>query len=180
MAGSFLSELDPAHGKRREFGNLARSSGRTLNERSMAELVGAENLLAKAVTSASAGDVDRSEQLLQRAAAMPYDAREEGSPGVRGATMLIYSLLSDQLEAAEYDDPTWLDVVLDVHPRLDGPGRAEVASVVHGFVLQDAFFSVSPAEKRRIRQAFGDAPLQADLGDGPDLSLEQRRASSAR
>jgi len=59
--------------------------------------------------------------------------------------------------------------------NLTGPGKAELASVVHGFVLQEAFYSVSPGEKRRIRQAFGDAPLEADLGDGPDVTVERRR-----
>jgi hypothetical protein len=63
-----------------------------------------------------------------------------------------------------------------VHARLEGPGKAELASVVHGFVLQEVFYSVTPAEKRRIRQAFADAPLEADLGDGPDLTVERRRA----
>jgi hypothetical protein len=65
-------------------------------------------------------------------------------------------------------------VVLQVHPGLDPLGRAEVASLVHGFVLQGAIFTVTATEKRRIRQAFGDAPLEADLGDGPDATVEQR------
>lgn len=70
---------------------------------------------------------------------------------------------------------SWLDVILAVHHRLDPTGRAEVASVVHGFVLQRAFFTVTQAEARRIRQSFGDAPLEADLGDTPDATEEQRR-----
>ena len=45
---------------------------------------------------------------------------------------------------------------------------------VHGFVLQGAIFILTATEQRRIRQAFGDAPLEADLGDGPDATVEQR------
>jgi hypothetical protein len=176
VGGPFLSQLDPAYGKRLEFGELARQSGRLLNERSHAQIAGAENLLAKAVTCGAAGDLDRAAQLVQRAAAMPYDPREEGSPGVLGAAMLVHNLVSDQFETSEHGDEAWLDVVIDVHARLEGPGKAELASVVHGFVLQEVFYSVTPAEKRRIRQAFADAPLQADLGDGPDLTVERRRA----
>ena len=71
---------------------------------------------------------------------------------------------------------TWLDVILTVHPHLDPTGQAEVASVVHGFVLQGAFFTVTPAEARRIHQHFGDAPLEPDRGDEPDATGEQRRA----
>ncbi len=175
VTGSFLSELDPAYGLRPEFGELVRRSGRTLNERSLAQLIGAENLLTKAVASRAAGDLDRAEQLVRRAAAMPYDDREGDSPGVRGAAMLVYTLVTDQLEASSLDDQAWLDVALDVHPRLDGLGQAKLASVVHGFVLQDVLFSVSPTERGRIKQAFGDAPLEVDLGDRPGLTVDQRR-----
>jgi len=160
---------------REELGELARDSGRMLNAHSHAQIDGAENLLTKTVRSLAAGDSERAERLIQRAAQMPYDAREEGSPGVRAASLLIYRLITDKFEASEYDDTRWLDVVLKVHSRLDASGRAEVASVVHGFVLQDAFFTVSAAEKRRIQQVFGGAPLEAELGDVPDSTVQQRR-----
>ncbi len=62
-----------------------------------------------------------------------------------------------------------------MHRHLDPSGPAEVASVVHGFVLQGVFFTVSPAEARRIQQSFRDAPLKADLGDSPDATVEHRR-----
>lgn len=146
-----------------------------LNALSHAQIAGAENLLTKAIRALAIGDANRAEQLIQRAAQMSYDRREAGSPGVRAATVLLYSLISDQFEASEADDVTWLDVALDVHPRLDPTGRAQVASVVHGFVLQGAFFDVSPAEQRRIQQTFGDAPLEPELGDGPNSTLEQRQ-----
>ena len=100
-------------------------------------------MLTKAARSLSAGDAERAERLIDRAAQMPYDPREEGSPGIRGATMLVYRILTDQFEASEPGDMTWLDVVLAVHPHLDPTGGADVASVVHGFVLQEAFFDVT-------------------------------------
>jgi hypothetical protein len=171
-----LDELLASLGPEGEFGELQRRSGRLLNQMSHAQLTAAENLLTKAARSLSAGDPERAERLIDRAAQMPYDPREEESPGVRGATMLVYRIISDRFETSEPDDMAWLDVVLAVHPHLDPIGRAEVASVVHGFVLQEAFFDVPPAEARRIRRAFGDAPLNAELGDGPDATLEQRRA----
>lgn len=155
---------------------MARQSGRLLNELSHAQISGAENLLAKAIRTLVSGDAQRAEQLIQRAAKMPYDAREAGSPGVRAASLLAYRLVSDEFEASEYDDITWLDAVLDVYPGLDPTGRAEVASLVHGFDLQEAFFDVSAAEKRRIQEAFGDAPLEPELGDGPTSTPERRQA----
>ncbi|MFN2344801.1 MAG: hypothetical protein ABR616_03690 [Dermatophilaceae bacterium] len=175
MTDPYSSGLDPARGQRNEFGELARQSGRMLNELSNAQTAGAQNLLTKAIRALASEDAKRAEQLIQRAAQMAYDPREAGSPGVRAATMLVYAVISDQFEASEPADMTWLNVALDVHPGLDPTGRAAVASVVHGFVLQEAFFDVSAVEKRRIQQAFGDAPLEPELGDGRNSTLEQRQ-----
>ena len=158
------------------FGPLQVRSGRLLNQISTAQLMAAENLCSKAARSLSAGDQARAQRLIDRAARMPYDPREQGSPGVMGATLLVYTTISDQFEASEPDDPAWLDVVLAVHPHLDRIGQAEVASVVHGFVLQDALFTVTPGEARRIRRHFAHAPLNTDLDDGPDTTEDQRRA----
>ncbi len=174
MSEPFPVELDPGHGMRAEFAEMARRSGRMLNARFSSTITGAENLLTKAVRALRAGDEDRAETLIRRAAQMPYDEREEDSPGVRAASLLVYSLISDRFEDSEEDDLAWLDVVLEVYPGLDSLGQAEVASLVHGYVLQDAVFIVTATEKRRIRQAFGDAPLEADLGDGPQATVEQR------
>jgi hypothetical protein len=159
---------------RAEFGEMARQSGRLLSARFTAQITGAQNLLTKAIRALAVGDPGRAETLIQRVAQMPYDEREQDSPGVRAASVLVYSLISDQFEGSEPDDLAWLDVVLQVHPGLDSPGQAEVASVVHRFVLQGAVFTLTATEKRRIRQAFGDAPLEADLGDDPHATLEQR------
>jgi hypothetical protein len=169
------SGFDPGPGTSGDFGALARRSGRMLNPLGHAQISGAGNLLKKAIRALSTGDAQRAEQLILRAAQMPYDDREEGAPGVRAASMLVYLLITDQFEASEEDDMTWLDVVLAVHRGLDPTGRADVASVVHGFVLQPAFFAVSLAEKRRIRRAFGDAPLEPELGDSPSSTGEQRQ-----
>ncbi len=169
-----LSWFEP-DGPRGEFVGLARQSGRMLNELSHTQIVGAENLLKKAIRALTLGAPKAAEQYLQRAAQMPYDAREEGSPGVRAASMLVYMVIVDQFEASEQDDMTWLDVVLAVHPSLDATGRADVESVVHGFVLQTAFFTVSQPESRRIRKAFGHAPLEPELGDNPNTTAEQRQ-----
>lgn len=159
-----------------EFGELRRRSGRLLNEISSAQFRAAENLLTKAARSLSDGDPARADRLIDRVAQLPYDDRDGGSPGVDGASMLVYRIISDQFEASEPDYPAWLDVVLAVHPHIDPTAQADVASAVHGFVLQEAIYSVTPAEARRIRRHFGDAPLEADLGDRPDATVEERRA----
>lgn len=170
-----LSALEEVLRLRPEFRYLARQSGRALNERHSAQLTGAGNLLTKALAALASGDEQRADRLVQRAAQMPYDSREAESPGVGAVRLLLYSVIADEFDVSEHEDMTWLDVVLDVHPSLDSLGQTEVASVVHGFVLQDAIFDASPAEKRRIKRVFGDAPLDADVGDEPDATVEQRQ-----
>jgi hypothetical protein len=134
----------------------------------------AENLLAKAARSTAAGQLDRAEHFIRRAAQMPYDEREEGSAGIRGGSLLIYCLVNGRYEESAENDSRWLEVALDAHARLGGPGKAELASVIHGFVIQDLFFNLTTSERRRIQDAVGDAPLEADLGDGPELTVDQR------
>ncbi|GAB3197139.1 hypothetical protein GCM10027062_08150 [Nocardioides hungaricus] len=174
LLGFDLQELDPAYGKRAEFGELVRAEGRRLNARSHAQIDGATNLLTKALARQEAGDAEQADRLIDRAAAMPYDARDEGSPGVRAAGQLVYVLVSDWLEASAEDDMSWLTAAVEAHSRVDGAGRAYLASTVHGFVLQDLFFTTSRAEQRLIRATFADAPLEADLGDGPELPPDGR------
>lgn len=171
------AEFDPAYGMQPELGAMARESGRLRNAQYNAQLAGAENLLIKAMRSLAAGNTDRAEALISRAAQAPYDDREEDSPGVRAAAMLVDGIISDQLELAAEGDTNWLDVVFEVFPSLDPLGRAEAASVVHGFLLQEwSAYTLSAAEKRRIEKAFGDAPIEADRGDSPDSTIEQRHA----
>mgnify|MGYP000843556657 CR=1 FL=1 len=78
MTDPFSSGLDPARGQRTEFGELARQSGRLLNELSNAQIAGAQNLLTKAIRALDSEDYQRAEQLIRRAAQMPYDTREAG------------------------------------------------------------------------------------------------------
>ena len=108
-------------------------------------------------------------------AEMPYDEREASSPGVFAAGLMILRLLDDERDASDEEDQRWLDTALDVHERQDGLGKAKLASLLHGFVLQEAFYTLSEKEKRSIRQAVGNTPLEADLGDGPDVTVEQKQ-----
>ena len=141
-----------------------------LNDRQFAMLDGAMNLLTKAARR----NGEAADRLIARAAAMPYDPRLEGSPGVRGAQQLGFGLVSDRFEASSFGDNSWLTVAIAAHARLDAVAQADLASTIHGFVLQDEFYETSADERRLIRASFADAPLEADLGDGPELTVEER------
>lgn len=168
------TRFDPAYGRRVEFAELARHAGRDANRRSSIRVQGAENLLKKAVRAIGAGDEDMAQRLIGRAAAMPWDEHEEGSPGIRGGCMLVYRAVVDRFEDSGRDDSLWLDVALEVLAGAEAWGRADLASVLHGIVIQTAFFDPTREEIRRIREAAGSAPLDADLGDGPDATVEHR------
>lgn len=172
---SLPPEFDPAYGRRAELRDLTHESGRIQNEAFRAQQTGAGNLLTKAMISLGSGDTDRAEKLIGRVAAMPYDEREAEPPGVAAALMLVYNLVVDEFEDAAMGDTTWLDVALEVHAAADGAGKEHLASTLNGFVLQDRIFTVSRDEKRRIRQAVGNAPLDADVGEGPSATVEDRR-----
>lgn len=165
----------PGVGDADEMQAIASHSGRLLNSVGQAQLLAAQTLLSKAARSVSAGDAARAERLIERAARIPYEDRERHSPGLAASVSLVHDLITDEFEASDTDDLAWLDPVLSVHPHLDATGQAVVASVVHGFVLQSGYYTVGPRESRRIRQLFGYAPLNVELGDGPDISMVQMR-----
>jgi hypothetical protein len=141
-----------------------------LDDRQFAMLDGAMNLLTKAAKR----DGDAADRLIARAGAMPYEPRLEGSPGIRGAQQLVFTLVSDRFEESDFGEIAWLTAAIAAHARLDAVAQADLASTVHGFVLQAEFFETSEDEKRLILANFADAPLEVDLGDGPDLGVEER------
>lgn len=136
---------------------MARQLGRMQHSRHHAQITGAENLLTTAIRALNTGDSERAGQLMQRAAQMPYDEREDESPGVVAASMLVCRLISDQFESSESSDTTWLDVVLGVYSDLDSSGRARVSSVDHGLVLQEAFSLLARCRPAPVDRLHGRA-----------------------
>lgn len=135
---------------------------------------GATNLLLRAMTHLAGGDEAKAEPFIRRVAAMPGTTGSRYDPGAHAATMLVYNEVSDELEESDAGDTTWWDVALDVLAEVDGYGKAELASALHGFVLQRDLLDLSRAETTRMTQAAGDAPLEADLGDGSDATADHR------
>lgn len=174
MSSFDLGEFDPAYGLRPEFGELARQAGRARNARSSAQVERAENLLRKAARRIEAGDADAAERFLTRAAAIPWDDNDEWSPCIHGASMLLYTPIADAQENSPMDDSGWLDRSLDVLARIDGRGRSELASILHGFVIQRDLFDLTTDEISRIRAVAGDAPLEAEHGDVEEISVEAK------
>ena len=167
---------DPFAGRPAEIAALVGESNRRANQQSWAQMDAAMNLLSKAVTARLGGDEPRATRFVDRVAAMPWDEHEESSPGVRGACQLLYEAVSDELEGTEgLEDDWWLDWAVAALSRSTGAGREELASTLHGFVLQEDLFDLSAGEHRRITALVGDAPLEADLGDDALMTTEARR-----
>ena len=132
------------------------------------------NLLTKAIARLDAGESEQADRLVARAAMLPYDPRELGSPGVRGAAQIVYDLVSDQFEVSADDDSRWLTAAVEVYSSVIGPARLNLESVMHSFLLQDDLFALSRVEQRLIRKTFGHAPMEAELGDGPEATPAER------
>lgn len=156
----------------RALDGLVVTSGQQLNAEYAAKLTGAQNLLQKAFVAA-ATDLEKADRLIERAAAMPYDEREESFPGVQGAVQMLYEAITDDMEDADEDDHEWLGAALAAHEMTTGPGKAEVASILNGMVLQTAFFALPEVEKRRITKAVGSAPLHVEHLE-PDATVTAR------
>ena len=155
---------------------VAEASGRLRNQLFFAQFDGARNLLEKALVALAGGDEARLDKLVGRVAAMGYDDREEGFVGVRAAVQLLHDAVHDALMECDEDDASWLDAALAALDRVTGPGRAQLASVVNGFVLQEGLYHLPQPERRRIHREVGDAPLEVEPVSGPQASIEERVA----
>lgn len=114
---------------------------------SVAGQMGATNLLMKAVAAIEVGDRDRSTQLVARALALPFDSFEQCVPAVVAAEMLLFNLMTDELE--DSDDEGWLDAAVDV---LDEVSEAAATDVKHILALIGDEYLLNRYEARRVRQ----------------------------
>lgn len=155
---------------------VRRDSGRIRNEQFAVAMEGAQNLLDKAAKAIREGDDKRAERLIDRAAAMDWDDREERFPGVAGAEMLLYNLVTDVLEASHDDEHEWLDAALDV--MAEGGRAAElVADALYGIGAGSLdYYDLTPGEKKRLLAATGVRDLDPDYGMAETTPVAERAA----
>lgn len=150
-------------------GAASPASGHDDASRSDAQLRAAENLLTKAAAAYGRGDDDRAEELISRAAALKYDARERLYPIAHGVTMVLYLSITDANEDSESTDDAWVRALF--HAVEDVPaGRAlareVLADVAQGLPLPDLerqlvdeFLAATPTASALIDQELTPAEL---------------------
>lgn len=140
---------------------------------------GATNLLRKALVALMKGDEARTEALVARVAALPFDDHEGVYPGLSMASFLVFETVVNEFEASDEGEEYWLDAALTARASSD-PAGAEMLSLALDVVRKD--YEVTPHEMRRINAAVGadvpdDRDIEARLGD--DRSAHARAIMSA-
>lgn len=122
----------------------------------------AENLLLKA-TRVLKDDRARAIAYVERAVRLPFDEEEDGPPAGIEAHMLLYTLVSDEFEAAEKGDSVWLDAALAVlESDADERGRSELHDVLEELEPSP---HLTADERRRLKSALPTAPPRQSLWD---------------
>ena len=158
----------------RPLGPVTIKSAGILHGFSQAPYLGADNLLRKAARALDGDDAARAERLVERALQFPFDEHERVLPGWSATSMLVFSALTDVIEASPEDDYRWLDATLEVLAHCGSFARAELRHTLAA-IAQD--YVLNGPERRRLRAALGGETVRfKDRTTPPSSLLEQRSA----
>ncbi len=165
-----------AHVSDRPLGDIPLRSRAALRPFSDALLLGATNLLDKALQALYSGDAERAGGLVRRAANLPDDELESVHPVLLAVQALMADALDDAVEsgtAEDGDDPTgWLDAAVSALASGPGTGRLLMRDCLAALVQE---WEIPALELRRVRTALAAAPEGPEVLD-LDLTPEQRSA----
>ena len=116
----------------------------------------AANLVAKVGQALVDGDDDRARRLAERAAAMPYDTREEVWPGVVVAAQEIFNTITDLVEEWPANDAEWVSILERVAQESD-LARLEMRHVAAVLAHTTTLIEIRPVEQRRLARLAGGA-----------------------
>lgn len=131
----------------------------------------AENLLFKARRALFEDDPARAVRYIDRAIQLPDDDREEVQPAGHAAHMMLFNLVSDEMEEAEEDDDDWLQAATRVFETADLTLRAELRHVLED--VADANI-LTKSERRHLAKLLDSAPPRQSVWDAP-LPADQLR-----
>lgn len=150
-------------------------AGTPEQEASQATQVAAQNLLDKVADALEAGDEARARSLAEKAAALPFDDHEEMWPGVAVAGQSFFDEVSDLVEVWPDDDASWVEVLAESLPTLDGWARQELEHVI-GVLWHDAgLLSVTEREEAALKRL--TAGTEVDL-DGPSMRVPREEQTA--
>ncbi len=109
------------------FAPLVRAQNVRARNASNAYRDAARNLLNKALRALVAGEMERSESLLDKALALPFDEHEEALPAALAASSLLYEELTDRLEETPKGDLRWINAVVSAFAELPPAPAGQLA-----------------------------------------------------
>ncbi len=159
-----LEELDRSFAKRADgpFGDLELASGRTLQPFSIAGQRAAANLLTKAIRALDNDEPERARAYVDRAVRLPYDRHEDSHPAAMEVQVMLFCLVTDELEAADEDDSRWLDAAIAAQASATETARCTMRDVLAAI---DHDYNISRAERAALRSATSAIPDRLGLRD---------------
>ncbi|HJQ07007.1 MAG TPA: hypothetical protein VJ872_16280 [Nocardioides sp.] len=155
---------------RAPFGDTVLAAGRTLQPFSRASHQIASNLLGKAVRAVQGGDREKARRYVERAARLPFDGHEEELPLAGEAHMMLFNLITDELEESDAGDSAWLHAAVEVLVSSDEAVRCEVRDVL---TIVEKEYELTRPERLTLRAAIADVPARPELRelavDGDEL-----------
>jgi hypothetical protein len=141
--------------------DVVQFSSNKLNQHlSAASSAAADNLLTKARRRLQEGQEQQAEAFIQRALRLAYDEHEEQQPALWSAHMALFMTISDDLEASDPADQSWLDRAVALIGAFGPAADAEIRSCLRTF-LSD-MYTLSPTETRRLKALTAGVPFDAD------------------
>lgn len=144
------------------FGDVDSVSGRTLQSFSVAGQRASSNLLTKAILALDDGNLERARTYVDRAVRLPYDKHEQFHPAAAESHMMLFCLVTDELEVADEDDSRWLDAAVAVLTTADEAGRCTMRDVL---LAIDHDYHLGRAERAAVRSATASVPDRAEMRD---------------
>ena len=146
----------------RPFDDVVLASRLALAPFSRAGLGAADNLLVKADRALAEGDLDRSANLVRRAATLNYDDHEGTAPAAFAVSMMLFNAVTDELERSDEGDARWLDAAVEAMSTATGWGQSEMGRVL-AVVRQD--YVIDSSECRAIDEAVSKVSKRTELRD---------------
>jgi len=104
----------------------------------------------------------RARAYVNRAVRLPYDRHEESHPAAMEAHMMLFCLVTDELEGADEDDSRWLDAAIAAQASASEGARCTMRDVL---VTIDHDYNISRSERAALRSATAAIPDRPELRD---------------
>lgn len=159
-----LAALEARRRAAMSFMSEAELDAQELARTSSPKMVAADNLLRKAYRNFVLRP-EKAQAYVERAVALGFDEREECYPAAAGAHMLLFNLITDEIERSAEDEPEWLDVAVDVLASEEGDEQSELRSVLAEIAGLPGEYQLTALELSRVQLAITRVPEAPDLWD---------------